>query len=396
MLARLIQLECKMWLKSIIFYAYIILLFLFYVTQMGEDTSFKKPQPGQMDYGTTYSKDQNIIMKGTVRDLLFEHSQGHYVSYPYGFYKEVILSKKDESKMEEYLTSLTGKSKEERINPEDFNIRPGLSFEEFKSIMNKVAHIIGPGSEYSENALQRHGRQPRTFEQALSDYNNVISKDHITGAFGRLFCDYMGIILGILPAFFSIARVLRDKRSKCSDVVFSKKGASMDIVLSRYVGMIIVMFLPLILVSCLSLSQAVYIAQASQVSPDYFAFIKYSLGWLLPTMMFVTAISYWISELTGSVLTIFAGVAIWFLSIFTGMGANLINVGWNLIPRFNALGEHERYKALLPELIKNRVFYTVISSIVVLMVIVVVEWKRNGGGYTHGKVSQNFIREHKI
>lgn len=387
MLVKLIQQECKLWLRSIIFYAYVILLFLFYVTQMGEDTSLKKPQPDQADYGTSYSNDENIIMKGTVRDLLFEHSQGYYIAYPYGFYKMITLSKNEEKKMEEYLSSLTGMSNEKWMKPENFMIRADLNYDEFKKIMTKVAKIIGPGSAYSENALKRHGREPKTYEQALSEYNEVISKDQITGAFGRLFCDYMGIILGILPAFFSISRVLKDKRNKCVDVIYSKKGTSINIVLSRYIGMLIMMFLPLILVSFLPLTQAVYIAQASGVSPDYLAYIKYSLGWLLPTMMFVTAVSYCIAQITGSILTVFVGVLIWFVSIFTGMGADLINAGWNLIPRFNSLGEHGRYVNLLPELIRNRVFYTGVSLILVAVVVFIVEWRRKGGGVTFGKVS---------
>ncbi len=61
MFLSLLQKECKMWLKSIVFYAYVIILFLFYVSQMGEETVLKQPSPGLDNYGSTYSDDKNII-----------------------------------------------------------------------------------------------------------------------------------------------------------------------------------------------------------------------------------------------------------------------------------------------------------------------------------------------
>ena len=46
------------------------------------------------------------------------------------------------------------------------------------------------------------------------------------------------------------------------------------------------------------MSKAVFVAKTAGVKVDYLAFVKYAAGWLLPTVLFVTAFSYAITELT--------------------------------------------------------------------------------------------------
>ena len=99
--------ECKMWLKSFLFYAFVIILFLFYTSQMGSDMAIIKPTEGQDSYGTAYSDDKTVIMNGTLKQLLQEYFNGRYASYPIGFYKEVILSQEETKKVEGYISRMT-------------------------------------------------------------------------------------------------------------------------------------------------------------------------------------------------------------------------------------------------------------------------------------------------
>lgn len=385
--------ECKMWLKSIVFYAYVIILFLFYVTQMG-DNVLEKPEPGQEDYGTVYSNDKDIIMEGAVRDLIMEYESGFFITYPVGFYKQVTLSESENAKIEEYIGKLTGMDKTQWEQEKESYTSGELTYEKFQEIMKETADIIGKGSDYSEGNLKKHGKVNKTYEQALSDYEDVVKKDHVTGAYARLFSDYMGILLGILPAFFGVSRVLKDKRSKASQLVYSKKACSAVIILSRYVGMTVMLFLPVLILSCFSLTQALYVADAIGASPDYFAYMKYCAGWLLPAILFVLAVSYLITELTESILGMLVNGVLWFIAVFSGMDMLLMGAGWNLIPRFNSFGEYNLFREMVPQLIHNRIVYTAASFILVVILIAIYEMKRKGGYQVRGKVSKNRNRKH--
>jgi hypothetical protein len=77
---------------------------------------------------------------------------------------------------------------------------------------------------------------------------------------------------------------------------------------------------------------------------------------------------------------------IWFVALFGGMGGGLKSVGWNLIPRFNTVGEYDHFKELFPQLIRNRLFYTGISILLVGLTILVYELKRKGGYQLRGKI----------
>lgn len=415
MFISLVKQECKMWIKSVVFYAYIIILFLFYVSQMGDGMAIKEPQPGKDNYGTVYSKDENAIMNGTLRDLVDEYECESFATYPFGFYKQVILSQDENEKMENCISKLTNKTKEEWqsiINNYYSNFTAGydengvyvqeekvpwslfvasdLSYDSFKKIMNEITDLIGSGSSYSEKKLKSHGRVAQTYEQAVAEYNDILQKDKVTGAYARLFSDYMGILLGILPAFFVTTRLIKEKRSHAAGVVYSKKASSFAIVLSRYLAMIIVLIIPVFLVSCFSLAQAVYIAHALHVSPDYLAYVKYCVGWLLPTVLFASAVSYLITELTESVLSIMLNVIIWIVSIFADAGNNLIYAGNNLIPRFNEVGKYQLFQDLFFELVRNRIIYTIISVILVGILVILYQMKRKGGYQIHGKVFKDF------
>lgn len=395
MFLSLLKKECKMWLKSIVFYAYVIILFLFYVSQMGEETVLKAPQPGLDDYGTSYSTDKNIIMNGVLSSLIDEYERGYYITYPIGFYKQVILSEEKTTKMEELISELTGKTDKEWKQDETNNVTSDLTYKEFIEITEKVSKLIGAGSNYKESSLKSHGKVDQTYDQAVEAFQDITQKEKVTGSYARLFCDYLGIVLGILPAFFGVTRGIKEKRSRVTGVIYVKPAGSTAIILSRYVGMVIMMFFPVVAVSGLSLTQSVYIANSLGISADYLAYIKYCIGWLLPTILFVSAISYLITEITESIFSIFANAVFWFIAVFKGMDMLLLGAGWNLIPRFNALGEYGLFREILPQLIRNRILYTVGSVIVISILIVVYEIKRRGGVLFSGKISKDTNRKYQ-
>lgn len=397
--------ECRIWLKNILFYAYVIILFVFYVSQMGSGDILVEPVPGRDDYGIAYTSDENVIMNQTLKNLMEEYDRGSFTTYPVGFYKEVIVSEKEGQELEKIISYLTGMELREwkkqlaqyweTDGQWSFSVDKSISFGQFKEAMKKVSGIVGRGSAYEEESLRR-AEIPQTYEQALEEYEKICSVDKVTGAYARLFCDYLGILAGILPAFFGVARVLQDRRSRAEQVLYTKYASSKVVVAARYVAMVLVMFVPVLVISCFSLTQSVYMAGHMAVVPDYLAYVKYCVLWILPTILFVTAVSYVTAELTESILALLVNGVIWFGAVFGGFRSGLTFVGWNMIPRFNTIGETKLFQSLLPQLIRNRAVYSGLAVVLVLAGIAIYEIKRRGGlGYGR-KISENRSGQHEI
>lgn len=412
MLISLMKKECSLWMRSIVFYAYVIILVVFYVSQMEGGEIIRRPETGASDYGYVYSDDEKIIMDSTLKDLVGDfESERPFASYPVGFYKAVTLSEEEREQVAACISRLCKMSREEwekaleeyeegySAEYDEFGretaveevpwpivTAPEITYGEFLEIMEEVSDMIGRGSNYDKENLRKHAQVKMTYEQALSEYEDILYKDKVSGAYARLFCDYIGIILGLLPVFFSAARVWKDKRSRVKEVVYAKKAGTAAIVCSRYLGIVIMIFLPVLLLSFLPMSKAVYIARVAGVEADYFAFLKYALGWLLPTVLFVTALSYAITELTESFLSILIGTAVWFIALFSSI--DLQNAGWNLVPRFSSLGEYSLFSDMVPQLMVNRIFYTVLALLVLALTLLIYSLKRKGV-LKNGKVSEN-------
>jgi ABC-2 type transport system permease protein len=411
--------ECRMWCKSILFLGYVAMIVFFYLTQMGSEDVPLKPEPGQEDYGYHYSTKESDIMRTATESLLQEYCNGIYVTYPIGFYKAVHLNEEKTAKMEVILQKLTGISAEEfKKITEDYNgstgyqekdgmilkiensplaleIRTDITYKEFLSYMEQAADLIGKGSSYSKNTVVNNARVPLTYEEALKDYNEIYEKDRLSGAYARLFCDYMGILLGVLPVFFITARILKDKHSKVVNVIYGKSISSIVLITARYTAICFMLFVPILLLSIMPLSQAVYAGNTAGITIDYFAFIKYSTGWLLPSILVVTALGYLIGELTEQVLPILVQVVWWFGSIFASSNNMIGGFGFNLIPRFNTLGNYRAFQAGIHQLILNRFLYTVVAVILMAAVIYLYDCKRKGIYGRNGKISKNSLRKSK-
>lgn len=417
--------ECKMWLKSIIFYAYIIILFLFYMSQMGTEEGIEKPCKGQDSYGFMYSNDKNVIMNSTLMNLVMERENNRYATYPIGFYKGVQLSESEQNKIDECIGELTGmtisqvnnylKTYEENIKKDEeidtnnietseevdensqnvLQVSKDITYTKFKSIMKKVCNIIGKGSAYEENTLRKNARVGMTYEDAMAEYNQLLKEDKITSAYARLFSDYMGLMLGILPAFFSITRIFKDKKSKVKDVIYSKKASSFTIIMSRLTAIYIMLFIPILVIAMLSMAESVYVAKSLGVIPNYLSYGACCVGWLLPIILFVSTLTYAIALVTESILTIVGNLAIWFIAVLTGANSSeLICVGMNFIPRFNYLGKRSAFEEILPQLIQNRIFYVGISIVLILSTVFIYNLKRQGG-LNYGEKHKNSLCESK-
>lgn len=408
MFFKLFMKECSQTAKSLTYWLLVIIMVLFFASQMGQMDMEKAPEKGLEDYGVKPSKDKNIIMSATLGMLAGEYAEGRYTTYPIGFVKSVTLGKEEEAKVGEILKEATGLDKEEIEEIEEkidefyensggiITSRPvlepleSLSYGRFEEIMQEVDDMLGGGSSYALDSLGDNGSEPKTYEDAVKEYEELVQKDGYTGGYARLFSDYMVIILGILPVFLAVTRELRDRRANMQELIYVRRSSSMTIIASRYLSMVVMILIPVFALSIQPLASCVTYAKTAGISVDYLAFAKYIAGWLLPTVMVVTALGMLLTELTDTALAVLVQGAWWFVSIF--MGAKTMDggrYGWNLIPRHNTILNYSGYQEGFSQLLTNRILYASLAVIAVSVTAWIYSQKRKGRMNIRGKISAN-------
>lgn len=401
--------ECKQILKSMVYYLYVVIFVMFLSSQMNEVMTgdLERPEPGQASYGSVSSHEESAVMEKILAGLVMETNHNSYATYPMGFYREVTLNQTELAEMTSIIEDCTGKNWEEIMKDMENHFsqfdqgtmtgavqaqigysvvpRESLSYEEFCKNMEKVCKIIGSGSSYSQGKLDAGVGVPMTYEQAVEEFDALCAKDKITGATARLFCDYAGIILSILPVFLGVTRCLRDKRAKVSQVVFSHEASTAQIVGSRYLANVCMAFLPVVVTIFVMQMPYQYHAGTIGVTPDVLAFLKYSVAWLLPEIMTVLAVSFFITELTENVISIFIQV-FWAIASLFGSETLSGNFGFRLIVRWNALGDTNAFWSQRQELFLNRGFYFGLAILFMVLTFIFYEKKRREGESVYGKI----------
>ncbi len=392
--------ECKELLRSITYYMFLLCTILFYMTQLGSFDPISQPVKEEMKEEPVSKEEQ--AMKAAISRLMTEFSANSYSTYPFGFIKEVRLSGEEQEQAGQIIEKLTGLSPEEFIriatdgktSSDAVQVLRNISYEEFMEEMEKLDSLLGGGSYYEPDSLLGNTDFPNTYEEAEAEYERVLEKDRVTGAYGRIFCDYMGIIMGILPVFLAVTRSVRDKRAKASQVIFAKKASSFTIQASRYAATLAMIFLPLLILSTMLNSQAMYLAGVLSVKGNPLYMYEYLFGWLMPTVMVVLSIGFFVTELTEGPLAILLQGGFWFYTILAAQKLTGY-VGTSLVPRFNSVGYYSIYEKMKPALVANRLSYLLISIVLFALTVFVYEKKRRGGLFHARTLLSNTKSKHK-
>jgi predicted transcriptional regulator len=334
-------------------------------------------------YGTVYEEIAEQIVPKATRKLLNEYCQGSYVAYPIGFIKYVKLNKTDTEKIEAILIEITGinidklKKMNNSESLSEILANININYDRFKELMEEASSIVGVGSNYSKENLLRLGLRPKTYEEAMKEYKDLIYGDKITNAYARLFSDYLGIVLGLFPAFVVVFYMMRDKKSNMHELIYYRKVSSFKLIVCRYVALVWMMMVPVLVLAVISTVQFLGIGDSLKVSIDYFAFIKYSFAWLLPTVMAVTALGMLLTVLTESVLAILIQIVWFFMAMASaGLGGNYALM--QLIIRFNTPGERQLFISNFNSILLNRLFYVVLSATLLALSVYILNLKRIG------------------
>lgn len=401
--------ECKQILKSMVYYLYVVVFAMFVSSQLngGAVEKMAEPVPGQGSYGTITSHEGPAVMAGVLAGLMEETYRNSYATYPMGFYKGVTLSDTELAQMKSILEGCTGKGWETLVEEMESHFqaynqsdiaeamqaqieyavppKESLAYGEFCKEMEKVCKLIGAGSSYSQEKIDAGVGVPMDYGQAKEEFDALCQKDRVTGAAARLFCDYAGIILSILPVFLGVTRCLRDKRAQVGQVVFSHQASAASIIGSRYLANVCMAFLPVLVIAALIQMPYQYHAKTLGVAPDVLAFLKYGCIWLLPEIMVVLAVSFFITELTENVISIFIQVFWAAASLFSS--ASLAgNFKLHLVARWNQIGGTNEFWRQQQGLWRNRGFYFALSIALLIATFALYGKKRREGETIYGKI----------
>lgn len=433
--------ECKKIAGSVVYYIFlVILVFSWFQNFRGvtkteinwekgispadigfERSLLSKPSEDDDYFGNKISEDDtSAIMMGTTRALLSEYENNSYATYPLGYYKAITLNDDEQKRVLEILCEITGLTEEQLKDlPEDYfpaitgsiisfdamsvdengrlstvmgsmadteseddkyeHFVSQVTYEHFKELMREMENIIGEkGSQYStEMMITYFGMSEMTYEEACEEYHQTINQDKVTGGFARLFCDYMGLVLGLYPIFLVVAIWLKDGRGNAAEVIYSRKISSVRLVVLRYLASITMILIPVLLLSLESLIPLISFGAENAIQVDYFAYIKYILWWLLPEVMAVCAIGIFFTLLTDSPIAIVFQFLWWMADKgVTGLSGDTKLT--TLMIRHNTLRGYEIIKGQFQMICMNRLLMAGIGILFVILSIWVLSFKRKG------------------
>lgn len=392
----------------------------------------REPREGDASYGTKSKEIPEQIMRGGTDMLLIEYEKNSYATYPFGYYKEIVLNKEEQRQILNILCEITGLTETQLQNlPEEyfpavngniihpqgyqaepdgtFSVKMGtsgredgktqdktehfvsqVSYDRFQKLMREAEDIIGRGSSYSMDMLQEYyGQAEMSYEEAVAEYEKTVYEDRVSNAFARLFCDYTGRTLGLFPVFVVVVFWMKDKKSEMEELIGCKSAGSGYIMGARVAAMVTAFMLPVILLSFESLIPLLRYSVESGIAVDAFAFLKYIFWWLFPTVLLVTAVGMFFTVLTASPLAVLVQGAWWFVdSGLTGLSGD---TGlFTLMIRHNMLNGSEIIKEDFMILCVNRGLAVVISVLLMILAGRIYDGKRRGK-LSYGHTCQKYM-----
>ncbi|MCM1466626.1 MAG: hypothetical protein NC086_00650 [Alistipes sp.] len=376
--------EMKKVVCSFTFLLFLGVLCGFYFTQFSSDVSrVIMPVEGRDNYGMTETDDPAVIIPAAIAGLESEVANNAYIAYPIGFYKEVTLNDKKQAEMKDILERL----KEGYQNGT-------LSYEAFLEYMAEADKRIGGGSRYSEQfLLHDFGTVPADYEDAKREYEELVFDDRITGAYARLFCDYLGIVLGIMPVFVAASLTERDRKAQMEQLIYSRKISSVKLVLNRFLALIISMSVPVFLLAVLATAKVSGVYEGMSV--DFTAIVSLSAVWLLPNILIATAVGMALTECYSPLLAVFAQGIWWIASISSGRLTGAIHK-FTLVARHNNLMKRQIFMRQMNDFVFNRCFYAVAALLLTALTVWIYARKRRGVFGGNVQFKKDFSRKSKV
>lgn len=262
----------------------------------------------------------------------------------------------------------------------DFSIQ--VSYGRFMEIMDKVSGMIGRDSYFSRSLINLYyGENDMDLSDiTLRQHEEFFEEDKITGAFARYYCDSIALAVLLLPAFVIAAVMAADRSSKVMELAYTKPVSGCKLIFIRYLANIGMMFVPILLLPLRSFIILARYANSAGHAIDIYAFPKYIIGWILPALLFVTALSLFLAVLTRSYISVLVMGVLWlFFKPSVGKIAGGNYELFDIAIRHNTLKGFGRMMQGFDMLVINRLCITGAAILLVLLSVWIYQVKRKGG-----------------
>ncbi len=196
-----------------------------------------------------------------------------------------------------------------------------------------------------------------------------------------------------MPVFIAVTLFLMDKNVQ--EVLYDRRVSSFKFICCRYLALIVLEIIPVLILGMITNIKILRYSIEANITIDNLAFIKYTFGWLLPTLLVSTAIGLLFTILTDTPIAIIVQAIWWFFDVSI-IEKNIYGDYRGLIPRHNILGNNDFFNAHFTDLLVNRLSYTILAFVLVILSIIILEYKRKGRLNFYGAIFKNLKSKLKI
>lgn len=360
MLLKLVSKEMKYQLKSITFYIFCISVIVFYVTQFSgdikrEEELYQSPieilEEGSLFSIVLFENETEVAYEQKLKmlhDLLSrDEKNGYYVGLANGSIIRYIELNDEQTG---YITSFKKVLEEKEVDKDEYN-----------SILQTLTKELGNNSIYQNEIITNLCERELMNNEYMENQEQVLRTEKVTGSYARLFADYIGIAVGFFAVFIAGFTLVRDKKHRAYEIVYSKKISSVRYILSKYIGNVLLMFIVVLLLA----GYTTYRFSVLYDNIDYFAFFRYSFTWILPTIMLVTSLAYLLQIIfDNGIVPVIIQFIYWYYSI--SFSSNQYNIAKYII-RFNSITGSSEYEQVASAIMTNRLFILVVSIILLII-----------------------------
>lgn len=344
--------EIRYQLRSIVFWLLVIVLVMFYYTQFGiaSETQLEPEPSSSRPYGYTYDLTPEQEMAAIARRLNFDIRNGSTTRQGLIINKDLRLT----SEQKEFMNQLYQELKNNQ-----------LSYQVFEAKLQELDEWLGGRTIYGKEFRSKFLSRPLTFEEAQAQFETLVHQEGLANSYARLFADYMGITAGLFPVFVGAFVLARDRRTRMEELIRVRGISPLTYIIAKYLSIVLLLGLVYLIIALYPTYVFRQVCQQGAYPFQPLAFIKYTAGWVVPTLMFTVALSMTVAELTGSgLVAIVIQTVLWFTSITQLKGDYSFS---KYIIRFNSAVDYELYHMCANDILINRLFYLAVSGILVLI-----------------------------
>lgn len=376
--------EFKYTLKNISFYILAAVILLFCLSQAPLPSSHKSLRPLTPDkikteytgfpYGVKNITDHKKEIRTMYIELDRSYKEGNVYKNRILINVKVNLSSTEKKYIKDAMDKIA--PPEYSDSGDDKLIK--VSYNQYLNIIRDLDKKLGGSTWFNDENRHIFLTEPKTYEDAVNEYNILISKDKVTNAAAREAADYMGITAGLFPVFIASFILIRDKRSRMQELICSRSVSPLNYIISKYAAVCAAVSLPYIILDTLYTYAYYRMSKFNNYSIDIFAFYRYTIWWVIPTILFTIALGMLISAVfNNGIAAIPVQFMLWVYSITTLKGNYSFG---RFIIRFNTFGDYDNYIKWSRSIMENRIFYIAVSAALILVTVAVWSKKRGSVG----------------